>query len=183
VLATGLHEAGRLKEDLLVGTVMSNLGFLREMQRRGIEVVQAPVGDKFVAEEMTRRGAVLGGEQSGHVIMAEHTTTGDGILTGLHLAWHLAASNQPLSELAGGWERFPQVLLNVEAARRDRLDQAEAVWEEVRKVEAELGDGGRVLLRASGTEPLIRVMIEAESEAAARRAAERLADAVRRHLA
>ena len=182
VLATGLHEAGRLKENVLVATVMSNLGFLREMQRHGIEVVQAPVGDKYVAEEMTKRGAVLGGEQSGHVIMSEHSTTGDGLLTGLHLAWHLADSNQPLSELAGGWERFPQVLVNVEAAGRHHLASAEAVWDEVRKVEAELGDGGRVLLRASGTEPLVRVMVEAESEATAQRAAERLADSVRTHL-
>lgn len=182
VLAMGLHEAGRLKENVLVATVMSNLGFLREMQRRGIEVIQAPVGDKYVADEMTKRGAVLGGEQSGHVIMSEHTTTGDGILTGLHLAWHLASSNQPLSELAGGWERFPQVLLNVEAAGRHHLASSEAVWDEVHKVEAELGDGGRVLLRASGTEPLIRVMVEAESETTAQRAAERLADSVRTHL-
>jgi phosphoglucosamine mutase len=182
VLALGLHEAGRLKDELVVATVMSNLGFLRAMQQGGIEVLTAPVGDKFVVEEMIARGAVLGGEQSGHVILSEHSTTGDGILVGLRLASFLVSSDVTLSELAGGWDRFPQVLINVPVEERGGLAGAEAVWDEVRAVEAALGDGGRVLLRASGTEPVVRVMVEAETEARARDAARRLADAVTTHL-
>ena len=183
VLASGLHEAGQLKEDLVVTTVMSNLGFLRAMRERGIEVLTAPVGDKYVGEEMTRVGAVIGGEQSGHVILAQHSTTGDGILTGLQLASHLVASDEPLSELAGGWETFPQTVINVGVKDRGGLEAATAVWDEVRSVEAELGDDGRVLLRASGTEPVVRVMVEADTERHAREAAERLASAVQTHLA
>jgi phosphoglucosamine mutase len=182
VLGLGLHDAGRLKEDLLVATVMSNLGFVRAMRERGIEVIAAPVGDRYVVEQMVGRGAVLGGEQSGHVILAEHSTTGDGILTGLQLASFLVASDEPLSELAGGWDRFPQVLVNV-AVDSERLEDAEPVWSEVRAVEAELGDEGRVLVRASGTEPLVRVMVEADDEGRAQAAAERLAAVVRAQLA
>jgi phosphoglucosamine mutase len=182
VLARGLHEAGQLKEDLVVATVMSNLGFLRAMRDRGIEVVTAPVGDKYVVEEMVARGAILGGEQSGHVILAEHSSTGDGILTGLQVAAFLVASDRPLSDVSRGWERFPQILVNVPVEGRVQLEGAEPVWAEVRAVEAELGDGGRVLLRASGTEPVVRVMVEAENENRARAAAERLAGSVAAHL-
>lgn len=182
VLGLSLHAAGQLKEDLLVATVMSNLGFLRAMRERGIDVVTAAVGDKYVADEMIKRGAVLGGEQSGHVILAEHSTTGDGILTGLQLAAFLVASDQPLSDVARVWSRYPQVLINVPVRGRGRLERAEPVWAEVDAVEAELGDEGRVLVRASGTEPVVRIMVEAASERRAQEAARRLADAVASHL-
>jgi phosphoglucosamine mutase len=182
-LAKRWHDQSRLKDALVVVTVMSNLGFVRALQARGIEVIAAPVGDKFVAEEMAARGAVLGGEQSGHVIFGEHSTTGDGILTGLQLAQVVAAADEPLSALANWWEPWPQVLLNVPVAGKERLDQAEAVWDEVRRVEATLGADGRVLIRPSGTEPLVRVMVEAASQDTAEAGAARLADAVRSHLA
>jgi phosphoglucosamine mutase len=182
VLGMGLHAAGQLKEDLLVATLMSNLGFLRAMRERGIEVIVAPVGDKHVVEEMVTRGAVLGGEQSGHVILAEHSSTGDGILTGLQLATFLVASDEPLSDLARVWESFPQVLVNLAVDGRAQLQGAEPVWAEVRAIEAELGDDGRVLLRASGTEPVVRIMVEADTERRAQEAAERLAGSVTKHL-
>lgn len=180
--ALRLHEKGRLKDDVVVTTVMSNLGFIRALQGRGVEVIAAPVGDRFVAEEMAKRGAVLGGEQSGHVIFGDHSTTGDGILTGLQLAQILATSDLPLSELAHWYEPWPQVLINVPAADKGRLEQVEELWDEVRAVEAGLGEDGRVLLRPSGTEPLVRVMVEAADPAAARSSADRLAASVRRHL-
>ena len=180
--ALRLQEQDRLTGGVVVGTVMSNAGFIRALESRGVQVIAAPVGDRFVAEEMAARGAVLGGEQSGHVIFGEHSTTGDGILTGLQLAQVVAASDDPLSILAHWYEPWPQVLLNVRVAARDALDHAEAVWDEVRAVEASLGEDGRVLLRPSGTEPVVRVMVEAVEEAVAEAAAERLAGAVQRHL-
>ncbi|HEY7874923.1 MAG TPA: phosphoglucosamine mutase [Actinomycetota bacterium] len=176
--ALRLQEQGRLHGNIVVGTVMSNLGFTRALAERDIHVVAAPVGDRFVVEEMTTRGAVLGGEQSGHVIFAEHSTTGDGILTGLMLAELVAAAGDPLSRLAHWYEPWPQVLINVRVRSRDALEGAEAVWDEVREVESSLGEGGRVLLRPSGTEPVVRVMVEAAEAATAQAAAERLAAAV-----
>ena len=136
-----------------------------------------------MAEAMAERGAMLGGEQSGHVIFAEHATTGDGILTALKIAEIVAASGgAPLSELARVFDRFPQVLLNVRVARRDELDSTQELWDEVAAVERELGEDGRVLLRASGTEPVVRVMVEAGRVEEARRVAERLAAAVEARL-
>jgi phosphoglucosamine mutase len=132
---------------------------------------------------MAARGAVLGGEQSGHVIFGEHSTTGDGILTGLQLAQVIAEAGAPLSSLAHWYEPWPQVLLNVRVAARDALDGADAVWEEARAIEEALGEDGRVLLRPSGTEPVVRVMVEAVEAGVAEGAATRLAEAVERHLA
>ena len=183
MLALELHESGRLHNDIVVATVMSNLGFVRALESRGIEVIAAPVGDKFVAEAMTESGAVLGGEQSGHVIFGEQATTGDGIMTGLHVARAVAHAGRSLSELAHFFEPFPQVLINVETPGKDRLDEAEALWDDVRAAEASLGEDGRVLVRASGTEPLVRVMVEAAGAPTAQRVAETLADSVKRHLA
>jgi phosphoglucosamine mutase len=182
LLALHLMEEGRLIHKLLVSTVMANLGFKRAMEERGVEVVCAPVGDKFVAEAMTETGAVIGGEQSGHVIFAQHSTTGDGVLTGLQLAQVLRRSDSTLSALAHFFEPFPQILLNVTVGNRDGLEGCEAVWAEVRKLEDELGAGGRVVLRASGTEPLVRVMVEAEDRPTAERAAKRLAQLVEAEL-
>jgi phosphoglucosamine mutase len=178
MLALEMLERGELAHDVVVSTVMANLGFRRALEERGIEVIAAPVGDKFVVEAMVERGAAIGGEQSGHVILAAHATTGDGILTGLHLSQLLRRSGRRLSELAHFFEPYPQVLINVPVKDKDELDQAEALWAEVKKSEAELGDSGRVLLRASGTEPVVRVMVEAADDNVAHTTAERLAEAV-----
>ena len=180
--ATRLHDAGELKNDLVIATVMANLGFRRALEQRGIEVFASQVGDKFVAEAMADRGAILGGEQSGHVIFGAHSTTGDGLLTGLQVAEALATSSSTLSTLTDLFQPYPQVLINVEVADRTALEGAEALWEEVRKQEASLGEDGRVLLRASGTESLVRVMVEAADPEVARRTAQNLADSVRTHL-
>lgn len=182
LVGSHLMELGELKDGLVVATVMSNLGFTKALQERGIQVVAAQVGDKFVAAEMAQRGAVLGGEQSGHVIFAEHSTTGDGILTGLQLASILRGSDAPLSKLAHFFEPYPQVLVNVEVTNRDALTDSQEVWDAVAKAEAELGDDGRVLLRPSGTEPVVRVMVEAADPAAAESTASELAEVVRRNL-
>ena len=182
LLGLRLHASGKLHNAMMVATVMSNLGFLRALEHRGIEVVTAPVGDKFVAEAMAETGAVLGGEQSGHVIFGQHATTGDGVLTGLQIALAVAESHTRLSELAGFYEPFPQVLVNVATSAKDRLEREEALWDDVRAAEASLGEDGRVLVRASGTEPLVRVMVEAADAAAAEKVAHQLAESVRHHL-
>lgn len=176
--ALRLKEKGELVKDLVVGTVMANLGFRRTLAEHGIEVLTASVGDRFVVEQMRESGAVLGGEQSGHVIFAEHSTTGDGILTALQVASAVAASDATLSRLAHVFEPFPQVLINVPVKDRAGLEGAEDLWERVREAEASLGEDGRVLLRASGTEQLVRVMVEAEDEEVAQRTARELAGAV-----
>ena len=180
--AVRMHDAGSLKNDLVVTTVMTNLGFHHALKERGIDVVAAPVGDKHVAETMADHGAILGGEQSGHVIWGEHSTTGDGVLTGLKLAEIVATSDRPLSELSDVFETYPQVLINVPVGSRGALQSAEPVWAEVRDAEEALGEEGRVLLRASGTEPLVRVMVEAVDETTARRTAESLVRVVEREL-
>ena len=182
LLATHLSDAGELKDGVVVATVMSNLGFVRALEERGLEVVAAPVGDKFVAKEMAQRGAVLGGEQSGHVIFAKHSTTGDGTLTGLQLAAILKNSDAPLSKLAHFFEPFPQVLINVEVSNRDDLPGADAIWEAVAPAEKTLGEDGRILLRPSGTEPLVRVMVEAADRTLAEETASDLAEIVRTSL-
>ncbi len=180
--AIRMHEEGTLKNDVVVSTVMANLGFRRALESRGIEVVQAPVGDKYVSDAMLDRGAVLGGEQSGHLIFGEYATTGDGILAGLQVARSVVASGQPLSVLAHVFEPVPQILINVRVAAKEKLAEAEALWDEVKVVETEMGDEGRVLLRPSGTEPLVRVMVEATDPSVARANADRLVAAVERHL-
>ena len=180
--AIRLHEAGALKNDLVVTTVMANLGLKRALEAKGIEVFTTPVGDKFVVEAMVERGAVLGGEQSGHMIFAEHATTGDGLLAGLQVAEAVVSSSTTLSRLTDLFEPYPQVLINVEVADRDALEDARALWDEVEAANARLGDEGRVLLRASGTEPVVRVMVEAADPDAARRIAEDIGSSVTRHL-
>ncbi|MDQ3986074.1 MAG: phosphoglucosamine mutase [Actinomycetota bacterium] len=180
--ALRMLDSGEFDNKLVVVTVMSNLGFRRALEEAGIEVVAAPVGDRFVAEAMAESGAVLGGEQSGHVIFAAHGTTGDGIVTGLQVAAAVASSGTPLSRLAHFFEPFPQVLINVEVDAKERLESSEGLWEEVRSAEATLGEEGRVLVRASGTEPVVRVMVEAADGPTAEATAKALADAVRRHL-
>jgi len=180
--AVHLHDLGELDHDMVIATVMSNLGFKRALEEKGIEVVFAPVGDKFVAEAMAQHGAALGGEQSGHIILGKHSTTGDGILAGLQVAAIVASSDRPLSQLAHFFEPFPQVLINVEVAAKRRLDSHEPLWEEVRAAEHALGEDGRVLVRASGTEPLVRVMVEAADPDMAQSVAQKLSDSVRNYL-
>ncbi len=182
ILAASMQDRGVLKDDTLVATVMSNLGLHMAMRDRGITVLQTAVGDRYVLEAMTEGGYSLGGEQSGHVIMSEYATTGDGLLTGLHLVAEMARTGKTMAELASIMTVYPQVLINVRDVDRSRVAD-EGVQDAVRAVEAELGDTGRVLLRASGTEQLVRVMVEAADEATAQRCAERLADVVRERLA
>jgi phosphoglucosamine mutase len=180
--AIEMHERGTLVGDLVVTTVMANLGFHRAMREAGVAVVATQVGDRYVLEEMLRSGAVLGGEQSGHVIFRERSTTGDGLLTAVRFLSLAARRGVGIEELASCMRRFPQVLLNVPVADPGGLRGAEAVWEEVRRAEGELGDAGRVLVRASGTEPLVRVMVEAEAADDANRYADELAGVVRSSL-
>jgi phosphoglucosamine mutase len=178
--ALAMQERGTLKGDVVIGTVMSNLGLARAMRDAGIELVQTRVGDRYVLEEMERRGAMLGGEQSGHVIFREHATTGDGLLTAVRFLSLAALTGRSVGELAAAMRRYPQVMVNVPVDDREGLLDAAAVEDAVTRAVAALGDRGRVLVRASGTEPLIRVMVEAETEDEASRHAGALADALRR---
>ncbi len=171
-----------LPNDAVVSTVMANLGFRRAMADAGITVVETAVGDRYVLEAMLERGIAMGGEQSGHLIFLDHHTTGDGIFTALQLMRVMVESGRPLSEIAAAAPRAPQVLLNISDVDRERLDDAAPVWDEVHRVVNELGAAGRVLVRPSGTEPVVRVMVEATTEAAASSAAERIAKAVRETL-
>ncbi|HUP99824.1 MAG TPA: phosphoglucosamine mutase [Aeromicrobium sp.] len=182
ILALAGREAGWLARDTVVVTVMSNLGFLQAMEQAGITVEQTAVGDRYVLEAMRAGDFTLGGEQSGHVIMSQHATTGDGVLTAVHVAARMAQTQQPLAELAGLMTRLPQVLVNVPDVDKSRATTDPAVAESVREAEAELAGAGRVLLRPSGTEPLVRVMVEAPTEAQARETADRIADVVRENL-
>ncbi|URM90023.1 phosphoglucosamine mutase [Streptomyces sp. MRC013] len=182
VLALAMREAGTLRGDAVVATVMSNLGFKLAMEREGLRLVQTAVGDRYVLEEMKERGYALGGEQSGHVIVLDHATTGDGTLTGLLLAARVAATGRRLAELAGVMERLPQVLINVKDVDKSRVRTSAELGVAVADAERALGTTGRVLLRPSGTEPLVRVMVEAADIEQARSVAGRLADAVKATL-
>jgi phosphoglucosamine mutase len=162
--ALAMQRSGDLPGDLVVSTVMSNLGFRRAMHEAGINLAETRVGDRYVLEEMVRSGAELGGEQSGHVIFLRHATTGDGMLTAVRFLGLAAESGRTVADVAGAMVKFPQVLRNIEVSDRTALDASEAVWDAVRRAEAVLGERGRVLVRASGTEPLVRVMVEAESQ-------------------
>jgi phosphoglucosamine mutase len=183
ILALAFRDRGALREDTLVTTVMSNLGLLLAMQREGVRTIQTAVGDRYVLEEMRRGGYTLGGEQSGHVVMLEHATTGDGVLTGLHLLARMAQTRTSLADLASVMQRLPQVLINVKDVDKSRAGSDVDVAAAVAKAEAELGGTGRVLLRPSGTEQLVRVMVEAAEAEQARRVADALAVVVRERLA
>ena len=176
------RDRGLLAGDTVVITVMTNLGFRLAMAERGIKCVETQVGDRYVLEALEEGAWSLGGEQSGHVIFRDLATTGDGLLTGVQVLDVVARSRRPLAELAAVMTRLPQVLRNVRVADRDGLDAAEALWSEVREVEAELGDHGRVLIRPSGTEPVVRVMVEAPTPEDAEAVATRLIAAVERVL-
>ncbi|MEU8758155.1 phosphoglucosamine mutase [Streptomyces sp. NPDC048659] len=182
VLALAMREAGTLRGDTVVGTVMSNLGFKLAMEREGLDLVQTAVGDRYVLESMKEHGYALGGEQSGHVIVLDHATTGDGTLTGLMLAARVTATGKSLAELAAVMERLPQVLVNVPDVDKGRVNTSAELANAVADAERELGSTGRVLLRPSGTEPLVRVMVEAADIEQARAVAGRLADVVKSAL-
>lgn len=178
LLAISLRDRGRLADDTVVATVMSNIGFHQAMAGAGIKVRTTAVGDRYVLEDMNEGGYSLGGEQSGHLILAEHATTGDGLLSALHLMAAVAESGRPLAELAEIVTKFPQVLINVKVGDKEAVAGSDAVLQAVARAEAELGDSGRVLLRPSGTESLVRVMVEAGTAEQAQEVAERMAAVV-----
>jgi phosphoglucosamine mutase len=182
ILAVAQREVGRLAAGTVVATVMSNLGFMVAMRDAGITVVTAKVGDRYVLEAMRAGGFTLGGEQSGHLIMSDHAATGDGVLAALHVTARMAATKSSLAELAGVMTRMPQVLVNVPGVDKSRAHSDAAVQAAVAEAEAQLGEAGRVLLRPSGTEPLVRVMVEATSADQAEAVAHHLADVVRSAL-
>jgi phosphoglucosamine mutase len=182
ILAVAMKARGTLTNDTLVATVMSNLGLHKAMEKHGIRVLQTRVGDRYVLEGLAQGGHALGGEQSGHVIMTEFATTGDGILTGLHLVAEMARTGKSLAELAAVMTVFPQILVNVRGVDHHGL-QNHAINDAVKAAEAELGDTGRVLLRPSGTEPMVRVMVEAADQATADRLAHAIAEVVKAELA
>ncbi|WP_432248275.1 phosphoglucosamine mutase [Streptomyces sanyensis] len=182
VLALAMKEAGTLRGNTVVATVMSNLGFTLAMEREGVQLVQTAVGDRYVLEAMKESGYALGGEQSGHVIVLDHATTGDGTLTGLMLAARIAATGRSLAELAGVMERLPQILVNVRDVDKSRVGSSAELSQAVAEAERDLGATGRVLLRPSGTEPLVRVMVEAADIEQAQAVAGRLADVVKSAL-
>ena len=182
ILANGFKAQGKLKANTIVGTVMSNLGFMHAMAESGIEVVTTAVGDRYVLEAMLQSDFNLGGEQSGHVIMRDYANTGDGLLTALQLLAEVKRSGQTLQELSRVMVRFPQVLINVKNVAKERLSGSNVITDAVKAAETELGSNGRVLLRASGTEPLVRVMVEAQSDAVAQDVAMKLAQVVETEL-
>jgi len=179
ILALAMRDAGTLTEDTLVATVMSNLGLRLAMKRENVRLIETKVGDRYVLEELQAGGFALGGEQSGHIVMPAFATTGDGVLTGLHLMAQIAASGKSLADLASVLHKLPQVLINVPVADRQAGAAAPTVQAAVALAEDELGETGRVLLRPSGTEHLVRVMVEAGTEDQARAVAERIAEEVR----
>jgi phosphoglucosamine mutase len=181
ILALSMKARGELARNTLVATVMSNLGLKIAMKEAGITMLEAQVGDRYVLEEIRENGYTLGGEQSGHVILSQFATTGDGVLTGMRVLAEVAKSGKTLKELAGQIDIYPQVLINVQGVDRTRVED-EVVQQAVQEAQAELGETGRVLLRASGTEPVIRVMVEAAEMGQAQGWADRIARVVEKRL-
>jgi phosphoglucosamine mutase len=182
ILATALHSRGELTKTTVVATVMSNLGFFKAMEKAGIKVETTSVGDRYVLEKLLTDDLILGGEQSGHVIYRKYTNTGDGILTALLLLQELKRSQMTLKEAASAMSKFPQVLINVKDVAKEKLDGNDAIKVAVAKSEADLNGSGRVLLRASGTEALVRVMVEASTDTLASSVAQELAEIVKKEL-
>lgn len=177
-----LKKTGRLSGNHVVVTIMSNLGLFKALERNGIEYDVTTVGDKYVNEDMVEKGYVLGGEQSGHIIFSKHATTGDGILTAIMLMEVILEEKKSLSELASGMRKYPQLLQNVKVTDKDKVLNNADVLAEKEKISEELGESGRILLRASGTEPVVRVMVEAESDELCRQYVERMVKTVEKNL-
>lgn len=182
ILAAGLNARGELAKSTVVATVMSNLGFFKAMEAAGIKVEVTGVGDRYVLEKMLSDDLALGGEQSGHVINRKFANTGDGILTALTLLQEIKRANKSLKEAAAIMQKFPQVLINVKDVAKEKLGSSEVIKKAVEKSETDLAGAGRVLLRASGTEALVRVMVEASTDTLASSVAEHLAEVVKREL-
>lgn len=178
ICAKYLHQEGRLKNQTVVSTVMSNLGFHKSLEAKGIKSVQTAVGDRYVVEEMRKNGYNLGGEQSGHIVFLDYNTTGDGMLTGLQLVNIMKQTKKPLSELAKEMKKYPQKLINVRVSDKNSVMKNEKVQSVIEQVEKEMGGNGRVLVRPSGTEPLVRVMVEASTEEECDSYANRIASVV-----
>ena len=182
ILAADMHSRGVLKNSTVVGTVMSNLGFMKAMSGLGINVETTAVGDRYVLEKMIADGHALGGEQSGHIILREHANTGDGVLTALHLMQAMKVSGKSLAQLSEVMVRFPQILINVPDVKKDQLSTSEKLNQHIKAKSEEFGDKGRILVRASGTEALVRVMVEAETTTDAEQIANEIASLVRSEL-
>jgi phosphoglucosamine mutase len=182
ICAKYLKETGRLKHQTVVSTVMSNLGFYKALEAQGIQSVQTAVGDRYVVEEMRKNGYNLGGEQSGHIIFLDYNTTGDGLLTALQLVNIMRVKEKTLSELASEMKKYPQQLVNIKVADKHKVMENEKVKAVIQEVEAEMNGNGRVLVRPSGTEPVVRVMAEAPTEEACRNYVERIASVVREEM-
>ncbi|BCJ87285.1 phosphoglucosamine mutase [Effusibacillus dendaii] len=182
ILGRSLKASGELAHDTVVTTVMSNVGFVKAAKEMGIQLVRTAVGDRYVMEAMRKGGYQLGGEQSGHIILLKHNTTGDGILSAVQLVNAMVAEAKPLSELRSVMQSFPQALVNVRVGSKDGWEQNKAIQQVIREVEAEMGDDGRVLVRPSGTEPLIRVMAEGPNEQTVQEYVDRIANVVRKEL-
>jgi phosphoglucosamine mutase len=177
-----LKAAGRLPDDTVVATIMSNLGLEKALERDGIRMLRTPVGDKYVLEEMVRVGAALGGEQSGHVIFREYATTGDGMLTALRVLEIMTAGGKGLDELTAGLAVYPQRLVNVRVREKKPFAELPAVSGEIRRWEEHFGSSGRVVVRYSGTEPLARVMVEGPESGPVEECAARIAAAIEREI-
>lgn len=182
LLALDMKQDGRLRNDMLVTTVMSNLGLKVAMRDAGVALIETSVGDRYVLEAMRKQGASLGGEQSGHVIVLDHATTGDGLITALSVMSTMVRSGRGLADLASAVKRFPQALINVKVSRKDELESSELVAKTIEEAQDALGDMGRILVRPSGTESLVRVMVEADSQTRADTVARQIADVVEAEL-
>jgi phosphoglucosamine mutase len=180
--ARDLKTRGMLTGDLVVATIMSNMGLEAALKRSGIRMLRAPVGDRYVLEQMQQNHAALGGEQSGHILLPHLATTGDGLLTALVVLDLIARTGKSIEELTADLKVFPQVIVNIKVRQKKPLESIPAVAAAIRAAEEELKDSGRVVIRYSGTEPLARVMIEAESDEAMKRLADSIADAIRHEL-
>jgi phosphoglucosamine mutase len=182
LLARQLKQRGELANDTVVATAMSNMGLEIALKELGITMLRAPVGDKYVLDEMKKSGAVIGGEQSGHIILSREATTGDGLLTALRVIEIVAGSAKPLADLVAGLKVFPQVIKNVRVREKEPLSLIPAIWKRIEEAERDLNGSGRVVVRYSGTEALARVMIEAESKEKMERHANAIAEAIQTAL-
>ena len=183
ICGDAMNQQGKLNEGTIVSTVMSNIGFYKACENLKLKTAKTAVGDRYVMEEMRRGGFNLGGEQSGHVIFLDYNTTGDGILTGIQLVDTVVSSGKSLSELKSAMRKYPQVLVNVRVGDKSKYEGNTAILEAVAEVEQLLSDNGRVLVRPSGTESLIRVMAEGPDKEELERYVNQIADVVKRELA